>query len=70
MRLLTLGQYLQPSRMHRPVDRYMEPAVFDELAEFAKGLGFKGVASGPMVRSSYKADELLRLARQNEAAPV
>ena len=70
VRLLTLGQYLQPSRMHRPVDRYMEPAVFDELAEFAKGLGFKGVASGPMVRSSYKADELLRLARQNEAAPV
>jgi lipoic acid synthetase len=70
VRLLTLGQYLQPSRMHRPVDRYMEPAVFDELAEFAQRLGFKGVASGPMVRSSYKADELLRLARQNEAATV
>lgn len=70
VRLLTLGQYLQPSRMHRPVDRYLEPAVFEEMAEFAKGLGFKGVASGPMVRSSYKADELLRSARQSEAATV
>lgn len=70
VRLLTLGQYLQPSRLHRPVDRYMEPAMFDELAAFARGLGFKGVASGPMVRSSYKAEELLRQARQNETAPV
>lgn len=70
VRLLTLGQYLQPTRAHRPVDRFMEPAVFEEMAGYAKGLGFKGVASGPMVRSSYKAEELLRLARQGEAAPT
>lgn len=70
VRLLTLGQYLQPTRAHRPVDRFMEPAKFEEMAEYAKGLGFKGVASGPMVRSSYKAEELLRLARQGEAAPT
>lgn len=69
-RLLTLGQYLQPTRAHRPVDRFMPPADFDAFAVYAKGLGFKGVASGPMVRSSYKADELLRLARQGEAAAV
>lgn len=69
-RLLTLGQYLQPTRAHRPVDRFMPPADFDTFAVYAKGLGFKGVASGPMVRSSYKADELLRLARQSEAAAV
>lgn len=69
-RLLTLGQYLQPTRAHRPVDRFMPPADFEAFAVYAKGLGFKGVASGPMVRSSYKADELLRLARQSEAAAV
>ena len=69
-RLLTLGQYLQPTRAHRPVDSFMAPAVFDELAAYARGLGFKGVASGPMVRSSYKADELLRLARSGAVIPV
>jgi len=70
VRLLTLGQYLQPTRAHRPVDRFMPPSDFDALADFARGLGFKGVASGPMVRSSYKADELLKLARQHETAIV
>lgn len=69
-RLLTLGQYLQPTRAHRPVDRFMTPDEFDDLADFAKELGFKGVASGPMVRSSYKADVLLRMARQGEVAAV
>ncbi len=69
-RLLTLGQYLQPTRMHRPVDRFMPPEDFDALAVFARELGFKGVASGPMVRSSYQADELLRQARQGEGAAV
>jgi lipoic acid synthetase len=62
--LLTLGQYLQPSRHHRPVERFVAPDAFDRYAAVARDIGFKGVASGPMVRSSYKADELLTLARE------
>ncbi len=53
---LTLGQYLQPSKHHLPVARYVEPAIFDELAETARRMGFTHVASGPLVRSSYHAD--------------
>ncbi len=54
--MLTLGQYLQPSRHHLPVDRFVTPEEFEELGEYACGLGFSNVASGPMVRSSYHAD--------------
>lgn len=54
--MLTLGQYLAPSRHHLPVKRYVTPEEFDELGEIAKSLGFSHVASGPMVRSSYHAD--------------
>ena len=54
--MLTLGQYLQPSRHHLPVERYWEPTEFDSLGEYARGLGFTSVASGPLVRSSYHAD--------------
>lgn len=54
--MLTLGQYLQPSRDHLPVERYWEPAEFVELGDVARGLGFSRVASGPLVRSSYHAD--------------
>lgn len=54
--MLTLGQYLQPSKAHLPVQRFVTPAEFDELARIARGLGFAQVASGPMVRSSYHAD--------------
>ncbi|OGT18924.1 MAG: lipoyl synthase [Gammaproteobacteria bacterium RBG_16_57_12] len=61
---LTLGQYLQPSRHHLPVTRYVEPAEFDRLAGLARELGFGHVASGPMVRSSYHAD------RQAAGEPV
>lgn len=53
---LTLGQYLQPSRNHLPVKRFVHPDEFATLAEFAEGLGFEHVASGPLVRSSYHAD--------------
>lgn len=53
---LTLGQYLRPSLAHLPVDRYVSPAEFGELAAMARGLGFTNVASGPLVRSSYHAD--------------
>ena len=55
-RMLTLGQYLQPTRHHLPVQRYVTPAEFSELAREARALGFCEVASGPMVRSSYRAD--------------
>jgi lipoic acid synthetase len=54
--MLTLGQYLQPSRAHLPVIRFVHPDEFAELGEFARSLGFSNVASGPMVRSSYHAD--------------
>lgn len=54
---LTLGQYLQPSRFHMPVDRYVTPEEFAMLAEHAKKLGFENVASAPLVRSSYHADK-------------
>ena len=55
--ILTLGQYLQPTLKHLPVEEYVTPAKFDELGERARKMGFVHVASGPMVRSSYQADE-------------
>lgn len=58
--ILTLGQYLQPSTDHLAVQRYVTPQEFDEYALLAKQMGFKQVASGPMVRSSYHADEQAR----------
>lgn len=54
--MLTLGQYLQPSRYHLPVERFVRPEEFAELRDFALQIGFRNVASGPMVRSSYHAD--------------
>jgi lipoic acid synthetase len=54
--MLTLGQYLQPSRQHLPVRRFWTPAEFEMLREEGEALGFGNVASGPMVRSSYHAD--------------
>jgi len=56
--MLTLGQYLQPSADHLPVARFVEPAVFGELARDGYRLGFTAVASAPFVRSSYHAGEL------------
>jgi len=54
--MLTLGQYLQPSRYHLPVERFVAPEEFQALGAFARELGFRRVASGPLVRSSYHAD--------------
>ncbi len=54
--MLTVGQYLQPSKHHLPVRRYMPPAEFDEIKRIGFELGFKHVAAGPFVRSSYHAD--------------
>lgn len=56
--ILTLGQYLQPSRKHLPVQRYIAPEEFSRYKEVAQQLGFQQVASGPFVRSSYQADKL------------
>ena len=55
--MLTIGQYLQPSAHHLPVLRYVAPAVFDEFARRAGELGFAHAACGPLVRSSYHADQ-------------
>ena len=60
--LLTIGQYLRPSAKHAPLAKWYTPEDFEALAEQARGLGFRHVASGPLVRSSYHADE------QHEAA--
>ncbi|MDM8541409.1 lipoyl synthase [Desulfococcaceae bacterium HSG9] len=55
---LTLGQYLAPSKDHAPVARYVPPEEFEMWAETARNMGFKAVASGPLVRSSYRADAM------------
>ena len=53
--VVTLGQYLRPSLRHLPVERYVPPEEFDELKVTARGMGFRHVESGPLVRSSYHA---------------
>jgi lipoic acid synthetase len=54
--MLTIGQYLQPSPHHLPVERYVDPAVFQSYEQEATRLGFRHAAIGPLVRSSYHAD--------------
>lgn len=66
--LLTIGQYLRPSRKHLPITRYYSPDEFDELADEARSLGFAHVESGPLVRSSYHAGEQARTARDRAAS--
>ena len=60
--LVTFGQYLRPTRGHLPVERFVPPEEFDRWAAEAERRGFAGVASGPLVRSSYRADELFERA--------
>lgn len=55
--MVTLGQYLQPSRDHLPIERFVHPDEFAECAAIGAEMGFHHVASGPMVRSSYHADQ-------------
>ena len=62
--LLTIGQYLRPSPKHAPISKWYTPKEFEELRKQGESLGFKNVASGPFVRSSYHADE------QHEAASL
>jgi lipoic acid synthetase len=59
-RMLTLGQYLQPSADHLPVARFVPPEEFAALARLGEALGFISVASGPLVRSSYHAERQAR----------
>jgi lipoic acid synthetase len=62
--ILTMGQYLQPSTDHLPVERFVPPEEFVILAKEAEAVGFAGVAAGPFVRSSYQAESLYRQARR------
>jgi lipoic acid synthetase len=60
----TIGQYLQPTRRNLPVSAYVDPAQFDAYRDYGLALGFKMVFSGPLVRSSYMADEVSEEARR------
>jgi lipoic acid synthetase len=60
--LITITQYLRPSARHHPVDRWVKPEEFIELKDEADEIGFSGVLSGPLVRSSYRAGRLYRQA--------
>jgi lipoyl synthase len=60
VQVLTVGQYLRPTEMHLPVHRYWHPEEFEALERAAREIGFESVASGPLVRSSYHADESAR----------
>jgi lipoic acid synthetase len=58
--ILTIGQYLQPTIKHLPIERYYRPEEFDELKDFGMEIGFQWVESGPLVRSSYHAEKQVR----------
>jgi lipoic acid synthetase len=66
--LLTIGQYMQPSRRHLPVIEYIHPDQFREYKELGEALGLKHVESGPLVRSSYKAETQEQLMREGKLA--
>jgi lipoic acid synthetase len=65
--ILTLGQYLRPTEWHLPVDRFVHPDEFAELARLGEGMGFAHVEAGPLVRSSYRADRQLLQSRAARA---
>jgi lipoic acid synthetase len=65
--IVTIGQYLQPTRKHLKIERYYTPEEFDRFKEIGMSMGFSHVESGPLVRSSYHAHEQVRSAkRQSE----
>jgi lipoic acid synthetase len=70
VQVLTVGQYLRPTENHLPVDRYWHPDEFAALEQAAYGMGFESVASGPLVRSSYHADESAREVQERRAAAI
>ncbi|MGH7599849.1 MAG: lipoyl synthase [bacterium] len=63
--IATIGQYLQPTHEHLPVERFVPPQEFDELKAYGMSLGFRHVESGPLVRSSYHADEQAKVQTMN-----
>jgi lipoic acid synthetase len=65
--LITITQYLRPTMKHHPVERWVKPEEFVELAQEATDVGFLGVMSGPLVRSSYRAGRLYRQAMESRA---
>ena len=68
VQILTVGQYLRPTENHLPVVRYWHPEEFEALEKAARDLGFESVAAGPLVRSSYHADESAREASANRGS--
>jgi lipoyl synthase len=64
----TIGQYLQPTRRNLPVAAYIEPGQFDAWREYGLSIGFQMVFSGPLVRSSYMADQVSQASQASEAA--
>ena len=67
--VVTIGQYLQPTERHLPLDRWVTPAQFGEYRRAGEEMGFASVFAGPLVRSSYRADEQ-RLAARGESRAV
>ena len=67
---LTLGQYLRPSAWHHEVVRFVSPDIFDALGEFARSLGYAHVESGPLVRSSYHAEQAVHPRPTNASSPL
>ena len=67
--IVTIGQYLQPSRENLAVEEYVSPEVFDTYREAGEAMGFRHVFSGPFVRSSYRAEEALAFSRTEKARP-
>ena len=67
--ILTIGQYLRPTDWHLPVDRFVHPDEFAELARIGEAMGFAHVEAGPLVRSSYRADRQLMKSRAAKAVP-
>jgi lipoyl synthase len=65
--LITITQYLRPTPKHHPVERWVKPQEFVELAKEAEGVGYSGVMSGPLVRSSYRAGRLYKQAQEKRA---
>ena len=68
--ILTITQYLRPSKLHHPVDRWVKPQEFVDLSRLAEEIGFAAVMSGPMVRSSYRAGMLWGRAMVKRGWPI
>jgi lipoic acid synthetase len=68
--ILTITQYLRPSKLHHPIDRWVKPQEFVAWSDFATDLGFKGVMAGPLVRSSYRAGRLWAQAMGRWGRPI